>query len=53
MVADEVNLEAEAKGTVPPPPSRGPTNVFWGALVVAVAVLLGLIGRLVTKTEPA
>jgi hypothetical protein len=53
MVADEVTLDPEVAASLPAPPSTGPKNVFWAALVTAVLVLLALIVRLISKTEVA
>jgi hypothetical protein len=51
--AREVFAEPESTTAQPPQPSRAmtQTNVFWGALLVAVAALLAIVVRLVGKGD--
>jgi hypothetical protein len=53
--AREVQPDAEASAAALPAKhgTTTETKVFWGVLIVAVAVLVFLIARLVTKGEPA
>lgn len=49
VAAEEVSMETEVSGTVREEPAATPA-IFWGILIAAVLVLLGLIVRLTKKS---
>jgi len=51
--AHEVTAASEAPAPPPPAPAETGTRLFWIVLLGAVAVLLALIGRLLTSHAPA
>lgn len=48
-VADELTLGPEAANTAAAPPPASGMGVFWGVLVAAVAILLGMMAMLLRK----